>query len=158
MKLVFITNLSHRIFIDCLRDKATGLKRTLYNGVARTLKKIRTSNGDYWVKQWFHQLRPFSKWELLLKDKIASRGRLYGKLLFPHSVTSLECYYFITHVRNCVIGATPMFFRKNETWPKLFGPMDSAKLNLNCYVYPYKMDKSFSNFRVVRCVVYFIFI
>ena len=30
------------------------------------------------------------------------------KSLLPHWVTYLECYYFITHVRNCVMGATPM--------------------------------------------------
>ena len=35
--------------------------------------------------------------------------------LLPHKVTSLECYYLITHVRNCVMGATPMFrFAKEE--------------------------------------------
>ena len=32
----------------------------------------------------------------------------YDILLLLHWVTSLECYYFITHVRNCVMGATPM--------------------------------------------------
>ena len=32
----------------------------------------------------------------------------HGKSRLPHQVTSLECYYFITHVRKCVIGTTAM--------------------------------------------------
>ena len=61
---------------------------------------------------------PFSKRDLLLKERICSkRERIislknsslwYGKSLLPHYVTSLECYYFITHVRNCVMGAVPV--------------------------------------------------
>ena len=30
------------------------------------------------------------------------------KSLIPHKVTSLECCYFITHMHNFVMGATPM--------------------------------------------------
>ena len=33
---------------------------------------------------------------------------MFGKSLLLHFVTSLECYYFYTHVSNCVMGATPM--------------------------------------------------
>ena len=50
------------------------------------------------------QLCPFSKWELLLKERICSQREQilsikssflwYGKSLLPHRVTSLECYYF----------------------------------------------------------------
>ena len=29
-------------------------------------------------------------------------------IILPHKMTSLECYLFITHVRKCVMGATPM--------------------------------------------------
>ena len=31
------------------------------------------------------------------------------KISLPHEVTSLECYFFIMLVCNCVMGATPMF-------------------------------------------------
>ena len=64
------------------------------------------------------QLCPFSKWKLLLKERICSQREQnlsfkssslwYVKSLLPHKVTSLEYYYFIMHVRNCVMGATPM--------------------------------------------------
>ena len=57
------------------------------------------------------QLRPCFKLELLLKERICSqRERILSfkssslikwKITFATSVTSLECYYFITHVRNC---------------------------------------------------------
>ena len=53
------------------------------------------------------QLRPFSKWERLLKERICSqRERINSSLWYGKH--SLDCYYFITHMRNCVIGATPM--------------------------------------------------
>ena len=55
-------------------------------------------------------LRLFSKWELLLKIRICSQTERilsfkssslwYDKSLLPHWVIFLECYYFITHVRN----------------------------------------------------------
>ena len=32
------------------------------NSVARTLKRVRTSKGDYWFKQWFSSNRSFSNW------------------------------------------------------------------------------------------------
>ena len=32
----------------------------------------------------------------------------YDKSLLQPRVTSLECYYFNTHVRNCVMGARPV--------------------------------------------------
>ena len=40
----------------------------------RTLKSIRTSKGDYWNKQDSHKLRSFSKWGLLLQQRICSQG------------------------------------------------------------------------------------
>ena len=38
------------------------------------------------------------------------------KSLLPHRVTSLECYYFITNVRNSVMGATPMCFIHQDSF------------------------------------------
>ena len=47
---------------------------TLNNGVARTPKKLHTSKWDYWIKSSDSlQLHPFSKWELLLKERICSK-------------------------------------------------------------------------------------
>ena len=43
------------------------------NDVARTVKKIRTSKGDYWIKQWFASIASFLKMGTSLK----------GKNLFP---------------------------------------------------------------------------
>ena len=44
------------------------------HGVARTLKKLRISTGDYWIKQWFSSIPSFfSKEELLLKEGICSQ-------------------------------------------------------------------------------------
>ena len=44
----------------------------------------------------------------LLPEGVNSFPYSMEKLLLPHKVTSLECYFFITHVCNCIMGATPM--------------------------------------------------
>ena len=82
-----------------------------YKGVARTLKMLRTSKGDYWIKQSFSSIAPLFKWELLLNERICyQRARI---LSFKSSSlwygNPLNVTIFITHVRNCVKGATPMF-------------------------------------------------
>ena len=87
-------------------------------GVAKTLKSYAHQREITGSSSVSLQVRPFSKWELLLKERICSqRERIlsfkssslwYGKSLLPQFVTSLECYFFITHVCNCVIGAAPM--------------------------------------------------
>ena len=41
----------------------------LLNGVARTLKKLRPSNGDYWIMILFNCV---PLWEFLLKERICS--------------------------------------------------------------------------------------
>ena len=43
------------------------------NGVARTLKKLRTPKGDYWIKQSFSSIAPILKWKLPLKERICSQ-------------------------------------------------------------------------------------
>ena len=43
------------------------------NGVVRTLKKLRTSKGDYWIKQWFSSIASLFKWKVLLKKRICSQ-------------------------------------------------------------------------------------
>ena len=50
------------------------------NGVVRTLTKLRTSNGDYCIKQWFSSIVPFFKIETSLK----------GKNLLPEGANSLQ--------------------------------------------------------------------
>ena len=43
--------------------------RALHNGVARTLKKLRTSKGDYWIKQWIASIAPLFKMGTSLTGK-----------------------------------------------------------------------------------------
>ena len=40
-----------------------------FNGVARTLKKLCTSNGDYWIKQWYSSITSLFKMGTSLKEK-----------------------------------------------------------------------------------------
>ena len=40
-----------------------------YNGIARTLKKLRTSKGDYWIKQRLSSIASLFKMETSLKGK-----------------------------------------------------------------------------------------
>ena len=80
---------------DDISCRARGL-RLLSNGVDRPLKKLCTSKGDYCIKQCHDslQLHPFSKWELLLKERscsqreqilsLKSSSLSYGKPLLPH--------------------------------------------------------------------------
>ena len=37
------------------------------------------------------------------------------KSFLSHKVTSLDCYYFITHVHHCVTGATQMEVTLSQT-------------------------------------------
>ena len=76
-------------------------KQSTDKGAARTLKKLRTSKGHYWIKQSFSSIAPLFKMGNSLKE-FAPRGsefvllrasREYGKSLLTHKVTSLECYY-----------------------------------------------------------------
>ena len=63
------------------------------------LKKLRTSKGDYWIKQWFSAIGP-----LFNRKGFAPRGSKFIYLravpygmenhFLPHEVTSLDCYYF----------------------------------------------------------------
>ena len=42
------------------------------------------------------------------KNLLPEQFLMSWKLILPHKVISLECYYFITQVRICVMGATPI--------------------------------------------------
>ena len=42
---------------------------TKFNGIARTLKRLCTSKGDYWIKQWFSSIASFFKMGTSLKGK-----------------------------------------------------------------------------------------
>ena len=56
-------------------------------------------------------------WELLLKERICSQREPLREVPYgmENHLTSLECYYSITHVRNCVVRATPMPIQINTT-------------------------------------------
>ena len=45
----------------------------IINDVVRTLKKLRTSKGDYWIKQWFSSIASLYKKGTSLKKKICSQ-------------------------------------------------------------------------------------
>ena len=87
-------------------------------GVARTLKRLRTSKGDYWIKQWFSSIASLFKMGTSLRGKNLLPEGANSSLLravpytleshLQHKGTSLECYSFNTHVRMCVMGATLM--------------------------------------------------
>ena len=62
-----------RLTTDPRDPEGWTLTVTWQYGVARTLKKMRTSKGDYWIKQWFSSIAPFSKWVPLLKEIICSQ-------------------------------------------------------------------------------------
>ena len=94
------------------------IQPTIVKDVARTLKKLRISKGNYWIKQWFSSIASLFKIGTSLKRKnYAPRGSIilslkssslwYRKSHLPHKVTSHECDFF-SHVRKCVMGATPM--------------------------------------------------
>ena len=46
-----------------------GLKRYDGSGVARTPKKLRTSNGDYWIKRWFSSIAPLFEMGTSIRGK-----------------------------------------------------------------------------------------
>ena len=83
------------------------------NGVARTLKKYAHQRETTVSSNGSLQLRPFSKWELLFKERICShRERIlsfkssslrYEKSLLPHKVSSIECYYFLWPLMKTVV-------------------------------------------------------
>ena len=50
-------------------DRHTTKRQIDSNGVARTLKKLRTSKGDYWIKQWFSSSAVLFKMGTSLKEK-----------------------------------------------------------------------------------------
>ena len=45
------------------------LFNVMTNGVARTLKKLRTSKGDYWIKQWVSSIASLVKMGTFPKRK-----------------------------------------------------------------------------------------
>ena len=50
-------------------NKLASLDLALHNGVARTQKKLRTSKGDYVIKQWFSSIASLFKIGTSLKGK-----------------------------------------------------------------------------------------
>ena len=66
-----------RFMCYCLEQIKVNL---VINGVARTLKSLRTSKGDYWNKQWFSLIAPPFKIGTSLK----------GKNLLPEGAYSLR--------------------------------------------------------------------
>ena len=65
------------------------------NGVARTLKKIHTSKGDYWIKQLFSLIAPLFKLGTSFKRKnlIAPKGSKFFPLRVDPYTCSMENYF-----------------------------------------------------------------
>ena len=113
IQLIVRSEISAPVDFECKRFDCTygiipgSLLFSLYNGVARTLTKLRTSMRDYWNKQWFSSIASLFKMGTSLKGKnLPPEGAnsflkssslsclWYDKSLLPHWVTSFECYYF----------------------------------------------------------------
>ena len=94
------------------------VEQDLINSVARTLKKLRTSKGDYCIKQWFSKITSLFKVELLVKERICSqRGRSfsfkssslrYRNHFYHISWAPLSVTFLLRTWVYCVMGATPM--------------------------------------------------
>ena len=86
------------------KERENNVYVPIINGVTRRLKKLRTSRETTGSSSDSFHLHSFSKWELLLEERICSQREQilslkssslrYGKSLLPHWVTSLECCYF----------------------------------------------------------------
>ena len=96
----------YKQFCTCLFDSVGNFAGTVQNmrlytykmvypnGEVRTLKKFRTSKGDYKIKQWFSSIASLFKMETSLKERIRSlweqilsfksRSLWNGKSLLPH--------------------------------------------------------------------------
>ena len=61
------------------------------NGVARALKKLHTSKGDYWIKQWFSSIASLFKMGTSLKGKNllpeGANSSLYEQFLILWKIT-----------------------------------------------------------------------
>ena len=69
--------------------------------------------------------------------------------LLPHWVTSLECYYFITQVRNCKMGATPMHWIAVKL--KLIAGADPGFLEKGfIYILTGKKNRYMQNCRLIK--------
>ena len=123
------------------------------NGVARTLKKLRTSKGDYLIKQLLSSIASLFKWELLLKKRIASRGsELFPFWAVPYSMENHFYHFkwpplnviiiFITHVRNlrngCYANAKHMFRRTDK---KIITVCALECLSIWTYDYAWHLEK-----------------
>ena len=88
------------LFLSAMVAKLEKAQSPIPNGVARTMKKLCTSKGDYWNKQWFSSIASLYKLGHSLKGKkLASKGSEflpsiaapYGmKNHLPHYVTYID--------------------------------------------------------------------
>ena len=94
--------------------------------VARMLKKLCTSKGDYWIKQRFSSIASLFKWELLLKARICSHfganSFLSEQLIIVWKITFITLsdlpWMLLFLIRTCVtrvMGSTPMLL-KTSSW------------------------------------------
>ena len=103
--------------IDSILKTFFFLKNNHKQGCSQNAEKLRTSKGDYLIKQWFSSIVSLFKMGTSLKERICSqRERIhsfnssslwYGKSLYHIRWSPLNVVIFIRHVHNWVMGATP---------------------------------------------------
>ena len=90
---------------------------TLYNGVARTLKKKYAHQGEITGTSSDLSTASLYKMETSLKGKnLLQVGARYGNSLLPHWVISLYATIIFTHERRCAMGATLLSLKLYRSW------------------------------------------
>ena len=120
--------------LDWLKKKSSILKqwislygRMMCNVVARTLKKLRTSKGDYWIKHRFSSVVSLFKMGTSLKGKNllpeGANSFLYEQFLIVGKITFITLsdlpwilLFFLRMRVARVMGATPMMWPANWYW------------------------------------------
>ena len=86
----------------------------------RNTAKLRTSKGDYWIKQWFSSIVSLFQMVLFQRKEFSYGGSEFFPLrVVPYGMENhfnhimwppWNVTIFITHVCNCVMGAMPMIY------------------------------------------------
>ena len=95
------------------------------SGVAKMPKNLRTSKGDYWIKQWIYSIASLFEMGTCFKGKnLLPEGAIFFLLrAVPYTMENhfyhirwppLNVTICITHVRNCVMGATPVMNQQQQ--------------------------------------------
>ena len=71
----------------CISNSVTVVRESIHSScVARTPKKVRTSKGDCWIKQWFSSIAP------LFEMRTSLKGQHWGSPWHLLAPISYNCY------------------------------------------------------------------